>query len=72
MNGDGGLFVPKHFPHLSLGDLKAMEKKPYIERSVGILMHFLTDFSEDELRAAVFVIYQFITADMQAFIYFQF
>ena len=51
--GDGGLFVPKHFPHLSLGDLKAMEKKPYTERAVGILMHFLTDFSEDELRECV-------------------
>ena len=51
--GDGGLFVPKHFPHLSLGELKAMEKKPYTERAVEILMHFLTDFSEDELRECV-------------------
>ena len=30
-----------------------MEKKPYTERAVDILLQFLTDFSEDELRERV-------------------
>ena len=51
--GDGGLFVPKRIPQIRLGDIKAMEKKPYTERAVDILLQFLTDFSEDELRECV-------------------
>ncbi|MBR5582230.1 MAG: threonine synthase [Phascolarctobacterium sp.] len=51
--GDGGLFVPKRFPQVRLGDIKAMEKKPYTERAVDILLQFLTDFTEDELRECV-------------------
>ena len=51
--GDGGLFVPKRFPQIRLGDIKAMEKKPYTERAVDILLQFLTDFTEDELRECV-------------------
>lgn len=50
---DGGLFVPKSFPHITLGDIKAMASKPYTERAVEVLRFFLTDYSEDELRQCV-------------------
>ena len=50
---DGGLFVPQRIPALRMGDIKAMSKKPYTERAVDVLLQFLTDFSEDELRECV-------------------
>lgn len=54
---DGGLFVPKSFPHFTLGDIKAMAAKPYTERAVDVLCGFLTDYSEDELRQCVELAY---------------
>lgn len=51
--GDGGLFVPQHIPQMRMGDIKAMAKKPYTERAIDVLLKFLTDYSEDELRQCV-------------------
>lgn len=50
---DGGLFVPQRIPSMRMGDIKAMAKKPYTERAIDVLLQFLTDFSEDELRECV-------------------
>lgn len=51
--GDGGLFVPQQLPQMRLVDIKAMEHKPYTERAVDVLLQYLTDFSEEELRECV-------------------
>lgn len=50
---DGGLFVPQNIPQIRMVDIKAMARKPYTERAVDVLMQYLTDFSEDELRECV-------------------
>ncbi len=50
---DGGLFVPQRLPAMRMVDIKAMERKPYTERAVDVLLQYLTDFSEDELRECV-------------------
>ncbi|MDY4919964.1 MAG: threonine synthase [Phascolarctobacterium sp.] len=50
---DGGLFVPQQIPTLRMVDIKAMAEKPYTERAVDVLLQYLTDFSEDELRECV-------------------
>jgi threonine synthase len=50
---DGGLFVPQRVPELRPADIKAMADKPYTERAVDVLLKYLTDFSEDELRECV-------------------
>lgn len=55
--GDGGLFVPQRIPQLRAGDIKNMSKKIYAERAVDVLMQYLTDFSEEELRAATHAAY---------------
>lgn len=51
--GDGGLFVPQSIPAMRMTDIKAMSGKPYTERAVDVLLQYLTDFSEDELRQCV-------------------
>ena len=48
---DGGLFMPDNIPVLSLEDVTALIDKNYVERAVRVLSLFLTDYSEDELRA---------------------
>lgn len=50
---DGGLFVPQNIPRMRMSDIKAMGNKLYTERAIDILLQFLTDFSEDELRECV-------------------
>lgn len=50
---DGGLFVPQNIPQIRMVDIKAMARKPYTERAVDVLMQYLTDFSEEELRECV-------------------
>ncbi|WP_405382786.1 threonine synthase [Phascolarctobacterium sp.] len=54
---DGGLFVPQNIPQLRMADIKAMGNKPYTERAIDVLLQFLTDFSEDELRECVTAAY---------------
>lgn len=51
--GDGGLFVPQHIPQIRIADIKAMARKSYTERAIDVLLKFLTDYSEDELRECV-------------------
>lgn len=51
--GDGGLFVPQNIPPMRMVDIKAMGRKPYTERAVDVLLQYLTDFSEEELRECV-------------------
>lgn len=48
---DGGLFMPESIPQVSLDDINALVNKNYVERAVRILSLFLTDYTEDELRA---------------------
>lgn len=50
---DGGLFVPQHFPQMRLNDIKSMSNKAYTERAIDVLLQFLTDFTEEELRECV-------------------
>ena len=50
---DGGLFVPKEFPPISLAEIDAMREAPYSARALTVLARFLTDYSEEELRHCV-------------------
>lgn len=50
---DGGLFVPQRIPVMRLADIKAMSNKPYTERAIDVLLQYLTDFTEEELRECV-------------------
>lgn len=49
---DGGLFVPEKIPTLKYS-LDALMKMDYQELAYSIMSHFLTDFTEQELRACV-------------------
>ncbi|MBQ6893200.1 MAG: threonine synthase, partial [Clostridia bacterium] len=48
---DGGLFMPESIPQISLSDIETLIDKSYVERAVNVLAKFLTDYTEDELRA---------------------
>lgn len=48
---DGGLFVPSNLPKLDNEFFVRLSKMNYIDRAVEVLGLFLTDFSEDEIRA---------------------
>lgn len=48
---DGGLFMPDTIPSLALNEIEKLTDKSYIDRAVYILSKFLTDYTEDELRA---------------------
>ena len=50
---DGGLFVPKEFPAISLAEIDAMRGTPYSDRALTVLARFLTDYSEEELKTCV-------------------
>ncbi len=48
---DGGLYVPREYPHFSEGEIAAMRGLPYAELAVRIMLPFVTpSLSEDELR----------------------
>ena len=53
ISADGGLFVPESIPEISLEEISALAEKTYAERAEYILGLFLTDFTEDELKACV-------------------
>lgn len=53
ISSDGGLFVPASMPWLSYNDIKSLSKLDYASRAVRILSHFLTDFTDDELKDCV-------------------
>lgn len=48
---EGGLFVPQSIPKLSAEDFKNIKALDYVGRAQYILKYFLTDFSDDELKA---------------------
>ena len=50
---DGGLFVPQRIPSMRTSDIKAMANKPDAERAVDVLLQYITDCSEEELRECV-------------------
>ena len=46
---DGGLFMPKEIPTLSLGEITELSGDAYTVRAAKILSKFLTDYTYDEL-----------------------
>ena len=46
---DGGLYMPKSIPTLSLSDIESLKSKSYPERCADILSRFLTDYTYEEL-----------------------
>ncbi len=48
---DGGLYMPECIPELTLNEIEEMTALSYPERAVRILSKFLTDYTEEELRA---------------------
>ena len=50
---DGGLYVPKQIPQLTLNEIEALAPMSYNERAVNILSRFLSDFSLEEIEACV-------------------
>ncbi len=49
---DGGLFVPESIPALD-GDISEYAGLDYREVAYRVMKHFLTDFTEDELRTCI-------------------
>lgn len=50
---DGGLFMPVGIPEFSADDFENLCAMTYIERAAFVLKKYLTDFSDDEIRACV-------------------
>ena len=50
---DGGLYVPESIPALSYEELCDAARTDYREKAVRVLGKYLTDFTEEELRACV-------------------
>ncbi len=48
---DGGLFVPEAFPALTNDDILYLVDKSYVERATFVLSKYLTDFTEEEVKA---------------------
>ncbi len=51
LSEEGGLFVPEEIPALSLEEVKQLTGKSYIQRAQVILKKFLTDFTDEEVKA---------------------
>ena len=49
LSSEGGLFVPKEFPQVSINEITALSDKNYRERAYFVLSKFLTDFTDEEL-----------------------
>ena len=50
---EGGLFVPNAIPQIDKAFLDTLKDKSYIDRAYDVLSLFLTDYTEEELRACV-------------------
>lgn len=46
---DGGLYMPREIPHISLDEIDALRALPYEERAHDILSRFLTDYDSELL-----------------------
>lgn len=53
ISDDGGLFVPRSLPKLSLSDIEELSGLSYPEKAKRILSLFFTDFGTEELSACV-------------------
>ena len=53
LSEEGGLFVPKEIPKLTIDEIGALKDSSYRERAYEILKRFLTDFTEEELRYCI-------------------
>lgn len=49
---DGGLFVPEYIPRLDVS-LETLKGMTYQETAYQVMKHFLTDFTEEELRHCI-------------------
>ena len=49
LSAEGGLFVPKSMPKVTLEEIDSLKDKTYNERAYFVLSKFLTDFTEEEL-----------------------
>ena len=52
LSDDGGLFVPDRIPELDI-DLETLSKMSYQEIAYEVMSRFLTDFTEEELKACI-------------------
>ena len=50
---DGGLYVPKDFPHFSMEEIAALGALDYQARALAILQKFLPDFTADEMDSFI-------------------
>ena len=50
---EGGLFVPSRLPAYTMDEISAMVKMDYARRAEFVLKDFLTDFTQEEIRACV-------------------
>ncbi|MBO4896926.1 MAG: threonine synthase [Clostridia bacterium] len=57
LSSDGGLFVPREFPEIALSDISELSKMGYRERAAFILGKYLTDFTEEEIKACMSAAY---------------
>ena len=53
LSDEGGLYVPESIPHLSEAEILGLCDKSYVDRAYSVFFHFLTDFSDKELRYCV-------------------
>ncbi len=53
LSSEGGLFVPDSIPEISADELKSMLNLSYNERAELVLKKYLTDFSDEQLKACV-------------------
>ena len=53
LSEDGGLFVPKSFPDVTLSEIEKFADMSYRERAFEILSKFLTDFTPEELKGCI-------------------
>jgi threonine synthase len=55
---DGGLFVPEEIAKIDLQQIQSMVDMSYQERACEILKHYLSDFTDEEIRECVNNAYQ--------------
>ena len=53
LSDDGGLFVPKYFPEITVSQIQKLAKMDYRQRAFEILSLFLTDFTVKELEDCI-------------------
>lgn len=53
LSSEGGLFVPERIPMVSKDEIAELANKSYRERAFFILSKYLTDFTDEELKACI-------------------